>query len=225
MDRVTSKALIDFGHLQHPERLAQFSFRYASFEKSLILPSGEYTCVPDFRYCDLAKPLSLGSFSLSRTLYPDVVLFDENLQEEPDDYFRLHRLVELAEQNHDPLSRRRFQRIIRRFNRIRNPYGLPTLEDILFYLATFFAKRLYRPILMLLLLFSGFSFLYAWDGAHPTQSLLYSAANTVPFFPISWHMMTLYTAPFLAPVAFIQQGLSIAVLCLYGFGIWNRFRG
>ena len=226
-EQIRSSARIAMGDLLPSEKLIELSFEGASLEESLILPKGTFNCIPDFRNCRLAKPLSFHHIRISKNAAPLELATPEGSEETEveEDISKLRLLAELAENNRDHRSHLAFRAAERRFRRVLNPYGLPSPLDLFFDMASDYGQSLLRPLIGLLLTFITFTFLYSLHKGNLPQALLYSAANTLPIVPASDSVQALHFSSHNAPLVFLQQILAVIFLGLLGLSLWNRLKG
>ncbi len=219
LERVTSRATIDFFHLLEAENLFDLSFFKSTLEKSVILPTSALRCIPDFRFCRLDAPVSLHHVKLKpiREIADSAVEFLDEIVEDPAEVTILRRLSELAKENHDHRSFLTFRSAERHFRRAIYPHRLSSIGSLLFKVASNDGQSLIRPAVGLIITFLVFSILFIDSGTDPMEAITQSIANSLPFLPASWQIPLTLTN-------LLQQGLSTFFLFLLGLGILNRIR-
>jgi len=235
MEGVKSKAILDLSGLHKINHLTTLSFRHASLEDSLILPSGRYNCVPDLRNTKISKAITFHDIipTLKRTKKNWWEFLKVKTAIDEEDASRFRRLKELAEINRDHQAALTYHASELRALRWTKSSIPASILDAAFSWASDYGQSVWRPIRAFLLMdLFFFGFYASSSGGNWIDALKTVIANSLPFLTYSRAVQTeslfaLYgdQIPIIVNSLTFVQGIgSVIFLFLIGLGLRNRFR-
>lgn len=230
------------------ERIDVFLLGRNEFEEQVTLPAGNYNCVPDLRLSNFSRFPMLSDvncgLSLTKSKNPLVV----NRAIDGDDYQRLMKLKEIAEDNkdHHKLLQLHAQEMrARRWNTM----GYRTsIADFLYSILSDYGQSMSRPIYALIVLITSFSLVFqhlAIENIPPLKylvlrmvevsyldTLVFSTINSIGFLSIQKAAQKNYMQSYLTGMDFslvnilvgLEGFLALPCLFLIGLAIRNRFK-
>jgi len=241
-NKSTFKGHADFSKLTNPNTINSFSFRKATFEKTIDISHNEFNCVVDFTNTSINHQLTLDNLVCNYRRENDST---SNKVVSHDDPPRLRRLKEIAENNKDHELSLEFNAQEMRCKREHNKTKrFDVYIDAAYDKISNYGRSELKPLACLLILWIIFGLLYVLLSSfvNPFSSELFwtklsnamsfSGAQILPFVPSSRLVMqegvdTLFSndlSPCVHFMATIQSTLSFGLLFLVGLALRNRFR-
>lgn len=237
---------VNFRRLKEPNKITNFSFQKAAFNKTIDISQNTFKCVVDFTNTAINHQLTLDDMTCDwgkgNTKKYGCNWVKASYAE---DIPRLRRLKEIAEDNKDHELALEFNAQEMKAKRWHNNNGIfYTLSDGGYRFFSDYGRSVFRPFISLFVSFLFFSGVYlglsnsvetvtfANFGEKLPDALSFSGAQILPFVPSSRlatqeGVKVLFGNNFSSGVycaAIIQGILSFGLLFLLGLALRNRFR-